>query len=776
MTRKLSIKVLALCSVCLVPFQALAQEKSDFDVDDKPPAIETKPVSTNSVSIGTMYQSGRSAYLGRFTGMNHPGFYGSGDFHYFEKDAWDSGSARFFEMNGRDLGNWDRSADVKFGDQGHWSLNAGYDGIPYYATDGLRTIYQPNGSLIASVAPGSVTWGFSQILKANGALPPIWQPVFGAGQAPAFINAAINFQRDIFTVGGKFYWGAWTLSSAIKHDHKEGTQVGSLEFGGTGVTTSSSATIPTTRTTGVVYFPQAVNYDMDTFNFTAAYKRGGFQSQLMYVFSQFTENTNNFTVQNPFLFTPLTSFNNLPPAQLTAVYPSPPSNSAHQFKALLAYSFDPKTRLNANFGYSVQLQNDQFALGTGNANLPQIVPRTSFNGEMDTYFANVSLTAQPFEKSDLRLAVSVDDRENKSPLTLFSSIYPRSTNANEGPLYNLPFSYDKQSADVEFGYKLTTHTKLTAYDTYSAEFRDYTDTSRTTTNRAGVKLRSTVLDDVFASIGYLHEDRRARLYDSNGWWRSMGCGTPVGTADCGAEPAGFYMFFEAPRVRDEVKGLFDLSPQGPLTGSLMVKYAKDRYTDSTYGLRDNSNFTVGPDIAWKPRADFSAHAYYTYQRINRDNASLYSSGNAATTGYFVPYTEKTKDSTQTLGVSADWAAIPDKLHLTLDYNLSYGDTAYVLGDGGALIGNAIASQITIAALNFQPLPNVKTTLNTVRLKGDYTLSSNMVLMLGYAYERFTYQDPMQSNATTQYADLMLPGTYTPNAAIHVVSTGIRFKF
>jgi hypothetical protein len=214
-------------------------------------------------------------------------------------------------------------------------------------------------------------------------------------------------------------------------------------------------------------------------------------------------------------------------------------------------------------------------------------------------------------------------------------------------------------------------------------------------------------------------------------------------------------------------------PAGPLGHNLscsMAIIAKFRQKIHLSPCSDS------PGQLWKPHADFSAHAYYTYQRINRDNASLYSSGNAATTGFFVPYTEKTKDSTQTLGVSADWAAIPDKLHLTLDYNLSYGDTAYVLGDGGALIGNAIASQITLAALNFQPMPNVKTTLNTVRLKGDYTLSSNMVLSLGYAYERFTYQDPMQSNATTQYADLMLPGTYTPNAAIHVVSTGIRFKF
>ena len=139
-------------------------------------------------------------------------------------------------------------------------------------------------------------------------------------------------------------------------------------------------------------------------------------------------------------------------------------------------------------------------------------------------------------------------------------------------------------------------------------------------------------------------------------------------------------------------------------------------------------------------------------------------------------TANTTDSVQTFGLTTDWQVIRNVLKVSFDYNLSYGDTAYALGDGMALIGGSITSPTTIAALNFQPLPDVTSMLNMIQIRGEYTFRPDMTVIFGYAFEKFNYKDFMYTAAPTQYANALLPGTLSPNAAIHVVGAGLRIRF
>jgi hypothetical protein len=238
-------------------------------------------------------------------------------------------------------------------------------------------------------------------------------------------------------------------------------------------------------------------------------------------------------------------------------------------------------------------------------------------------------------------------------------------------------------------------------------------------------------------------------------------------------PLGFFMFFEASRKRDEVKGTLDASPTSDLTASLMVKFAKDTYPEGTYGLRNNHNLSVGPDVSWQISKSLSAHAYYTYQQIFYDQASIYLSG-----GYTFPWTSQSTDSVNTFGAKLDWQAIPDVLKFTLDYNLSAGDTAYAFGDSvfPALGTVATTTPTLVPSLTWKPLPDVKSTLNVVSLRGEYTFRPDMTMVFGYAFERFTYKDFMYFAGATQYANALLPGTVQPNDSVHVVYAALRFRF
>jgi len=127
-------------------------------------------------------------------------------------------------------------------------------------------------------------------------------------------------------------------------------------------------------------------------------------------------------------------------------------------------------------------------------------------------------------------------------------------------------------------------------------------------------------------------------------------------------------------------------------------------------------------------------------------------------------------------VNLDWNAIPDLLKVSLDYNLSYGDTAYALGMGMVAIGGGVTSPTTGPSLVAQPLPDVTSMLSLLSVHGEYKLAPNISLLLGAAWERFNYKDFMNNAGSTTYADTLLPGTFNPNESVLMASAAVRFRF
>jgi hypothetical protein len=116
------------------------------------------------------------------------------------------------------------------------------------------------------------------------------------------------------------------------------------------------------------------------------------------------------------------------------------------------------------------------------------------------------------------------------------------------------------------------------------------------------------------------------------------------------------------------------------------------------------------------------------------------------------------------------------LKFSLDYNFSYGDTAYAFGEGVVAFGGAITSPTFQPSIALQPLPDIKSMLSVISLHGEYTFMPNVTLLFGYAWERFTYKDFMVGTPATQFANALLPGTLSPNDSVHVVSAALRLRF
>ena len=594
----------------------------------------------------------------------------------------------------------------------------------------------------------------------------------------------------MFTGVGTYKWNDWTITGSWRHEHKTGYQANSLEIGGTvGLTgTGSGATKnspPTAAaTSGLGYFAQPIDYDTDRYDLSAQYATKVFQIQLGYMFSNFTDNLSEFNALNPFAlgaFSGSGSFSGTgaTPANISAPYSLPPSNSAHQVKMSIGYNITPTTRVNANLAYGLELQNAPYVQGTGSSAAPA-EPRTSFNGIVQTVFGNVALVTQPFPKADFRLSYTIDERNNQSSSDAYA-VSTRSTLAVNGGgdcaftgglCYNLPYSFQHQTISAELGYRATSSTKVTLNDTFETTYRSYADASFVMSNTVTAKVRSQMSDNVFGALSFSHQDRNANNYVNGNTWALM---TNGGVSP---DPAGFLMYFEASRKHDEVRTTLDYAPTHTVNLTLMGKLSNDTYPGTQYGLRNNFNFQFGPDVSWDIVPGLKTHAYYTFQQVYYEQASLYSSGTNYTstgTGYYVPWTNKTTDIVHTLGLSADWQVSED-LKVSFAYNFSYGDTGYALGDGMAMIGGGLTSQSTAAALTLQQLPDVTSMLNMVSIRGEYTFRPNWTLIFGYAFERFTYNDFMTGIATNTYANALLPGTLNPNDTIQIVGAGLRVRF
>ncbi len=789
MTRMFSLKTALMTSVCLLPLEALAQSDTGFDIGEKPAgaAAAAAAVSPNWIMLGAQYDSGRSDYLGRFSGTENPGFYGLGSFHYGQRDAWDSGGTHYFELNGSDLGLTSRSFNFKMGDQGTWGVTLSYDGIPYEASNNFQSVWTDHGQLVPGVAPGSIplAFGGKPLVSGVGTINSLWLPTPVPSLASKLYNYNLGTLRDVFAGSGKYQWNDWTITAGWRHEHKSGYQSNSLEIGGTvGLTTvgtgGSKNTAPTSGVTSALgYFAQPIDYDTDRYDITAAYGNPKFQAQLGYTFSNFKDNVTEFNALNPFNLNPTSTFGTAA-ANLSGPYALPPSNSAHQVRLMLGYNLTPTTRVNANFAYGLEMQNAPYISGSGDSANTLAEPQSSFDGLVRTLYGNVAMTAQPFPKFDMRISYTVDDRDNQSPRNAYEvdTRSNTSTSANGdcaltgGLCANLPFSYDHQTITAEAGYRIFPQTKVTVNDTFETIYRSYANTSFTTQNTVTGKIRSQIIDDVFGSLSYSHQDRDAHNYN-NGNTFSLLSGTGVGP-----DISGFLMYFEASRKHDEIKGTLDVSPSHVVTTTLMVKYSNDVYPIGQYGLRNNHNIEVGPDVSWQITPVTNMHAYYTFQQIYYGENDLYQSGSfpPTGTGYYVPYTTKTTDSVHTFGLTLDWHVIPEVLKISFDYNFSYGDTAYALGDGMALIGSGQTSPSTIAGLTFQPLPDITSMLNMIQIRGEYTFKPNMTLIFGYAFERFAYKDFMNGTSATAYANALLPGTLNPNDSVHVVGAGMRIRF
>lgn len=746
MKKQLSLRVMALAGVCLVPMAVTAQG-ADQSGDSSAQASDYN----NWVDVGVRYQSGSSPLFGRYNGSDSKGFGSLGGFHLQGGDAPDSGGTLYFEANGRNLDFQsnhegpnnalapESEVNVSAGQRGIWKVNASYDAITYTGQT-FSSPYTSSGAL----APGLQAFGgYDGVTAGSG-----HDLNYYATHTLPMLRETAGTRRDIGAVEGKYIIGEWTITSGLRHEHKEGTKLQTMY--GSAIGTA---------------FPEPVNYDTDQYNVQGEYNTERLQAMLSYDYSKFTDKNSAFVA--PFFTNSDEAGDN---AQFTSVYSLPPNNDAHYVSGMAAYSLTRATQASGDFRYGIESSNAALPAITGTPSSQLgygmvLNPSSTTHQMARVYNGDLSLISRSIPKLDLKATYGIEGREpGSNPLSLYGAGYfeAETNSIYYGHYATKNQSWTKQKASLEAGYHVLDSTKLTVGYAYDDIHRDAGDAVTTAAavgywvghsaeNTASVKVSNNSIAKLTSSIGYEHGVR-------------TGTYEYLTTLESGA-------FYQTPRTADRIKLRSNYAPSHEWSVGLNGQWEENHYhyLSGQTGTNRDSNLSIGPDATYSPVKNIDLHAFYTYERIYYDNRG--NGATLATNGY--GWDVNTTDTVHTTGLSAIWKAT-DRLKFDTEYTFSYGDIGY------NMFGGITSTTTTQTYQNVQNLPNVASSMHSVKVRGEYQLTSAISFMAGYGFDLYKDNDwsygwdpvVLSSGTVSSLTSAESKSSYR----VHSLYTAMRVKF
>ncbi len=297
----------------------------------------------------------------------------------------------------------------------------------------------------------------------------------------------------------------------------------------------------------------------------------------------------------------------------------PPDNEAHQFFVSGNYAFTPAARATFKYAHTHATQNDSFA-GMGLTGAPAGI--VSLGGVVDSDLAQLGVTAKPVEKLSVLASLRYEDRQDKTPLALYSAGATGITYTN-----NLNSS-KKVNGKLEASYQLPDNYRATFGVDYASVNRDRpVDTS----NIPDLGLALSALREETRELGYRAELRRTMSETLNGTvsygqsrrdggnWLQLVPGTPSVPDAAIYKATGTFPMTLMDRERDKLKLSLGWLPTEDLSLQFMVEDGKDKYTaPAEKGLRDTGVRSYGVDAALALSEKWKLTGY-----VNRNNQTLH---------------------------------------------------------------------------------------------------------------------------------------------------------
>ena len=716
----------------------------------------------------------------------------------YEIDAW-----------GVNPGYRDQAYDAYWTKAGQQYLDFHYDETPHVYSTSASTLFTGIGTNTLTLANPSI--GQQIFAAGTGAgVANAFPSGSGAGAAAtaslnkgAAIAPIINQNLHQTDIGIKRQTGSvdyrytptdnWDIRANYAYLERTGTQVDSVIFS------------PST-TASRVDVPKPVHDNTQTFGVNGEYIGTSawgqkFNAIVGYNGSYYNDDLAGYTVQNPFCNAAGLCAGAQPTAPL-ALMSLPPSNHADGVTGTVGADLPLNSRYMGTISYTGMWQNQQFLPfsinpvvipGVGVANNLASLPAQNLNGQINTLLVNNVVTTQITPDLKTKFGYRYYSYDNETPqLTILNWALTDATGAkgvtnNYAPVNPLNVAYNRQDGVAEATWRPVNSVNLGA--AYNFERYDFTrfDATSTTENSGKVYAdwKPAIWTTVRASASY--GERRAGNYD---YLNNVGIFQWPVAAPSATNPVGFpnstqyspfyRQFYLDDRDRATARFQVDVDVIKGLTVTPTFIWRDDEFLlqQNQLGLTHDRSTAAGIEAGYSVTS--SLQLLFSYMNEQR-NQFEYGSGTTlapytTNLAYTCPapaapsifstcqlYSSNIQDRMNTFIIGANYAVIPQRLELGLNYTDAYGKVSSPLiqqnGSGPPITMLTTAGNSTIPAVQF---PDVTTHFQRLEAKAKYVIDPDYTRSLGivgnvsvkfrYAWER--------NNVTNWNNDLTMPYMFT----------------
>lgn len=507
----------------------------------------------------------------------------------------------------------------------------------------------------------------------------------------------------------------------------------------------------------VLEMPEPVDYVTDSLKAEFGYGLNPFFGSVSYQYSQFDNAHNNLYYEHPNT------------AGTMEAISLAPDNDYYKFafkgKALMPLS----SALSVNAGRGVADSSfdlrSQFLSDIG-AVVPITLSDTVFDGKVVTTNYDVVLTSSPLSFASGKIFYKYYEKENKSDQITVDD--------GSDVFHNHLFGYDKETMGAEVSFKLPADVSLTPSYKHIKVKRERGDLPESKDNIYGLNARWTGLEHMDVNAGYERLDRSAD-------WQQLTAVIAGDQAVTDAIEPFIRRYDAAPLDRDTYKLSLNIYPTDNLNFGLGYRYKKTEYTEEAIlGLRDEKSnaFDLSADytlerITLAGYFSYEKTEYYQFQRRfnNAAGANPLTDVTNDTNAYNWDVNEENKN--YDYGVSVVVKLVPDKWRVKVQYD-------YVRSDGFADMtlyeSASIPAGYTNDTLDHQAWDDYKK--DSFQIKAIYDITKSLVSTVGYAYEKYEYNDDALDNYdykinSTDY----LSGAYKDESyEANVVFANLKYSF
>ena len=475
----------------------------------------------------------------------------------------------------------------------------------------------------------------------------------------------------------------------------------------------------------------------------------------------------------------------------------PPTNMANTISLSGGVNLPWRTRVNANFSYSVWTQNADFLPQTSTNSLPASIPalalpEQSLNGNVQNILLNVTATSRPFPAPvTLTAKYRYYNLMDESDRPVFSAFLVDDANTvTQGPQRADRFSYMRQGASLDARWQIAQPVSFTTGVGWDQWNRGKVfEVPQTNTFSAKAALDWIPAEWALIRATYEPSFRRGNRYCTNCLAQGEEAAEPgelgqsyllrkFNEADLNQQSANLMLQFTpldglsiTPNLnytnQDYIaSGLFDNSAYpGPAEGNVML------------GVQQVTSWSAGLDINWKPTDRISFAGGYMYeQRYEK----MRSRANRTPDIPALDWISNITDTIQTIHFSSLASLIPGTLDLKLNANYSYAlGTVFTRtpNAAGFNVGGGVGP--FPATAQAQRFPAYTDGLLIVGGSLRYHFWNNWTASLNYAYEQWR-----KTNWQTDTLNPFEPGVSSIwlgnnlknfNAQIVSINLGYRFK-